>query len=29
VVLPVMVFLAVGILGLVTLQSKEKVKEEE
>ena len=29
VILPVMVFLAVGILGLVTLQSKEKVREEE
>ena len=29
VILPVMVFLAVGILGLVTLQTKEKVREEE
>ncbi|MGB1366061.1 MAG: hypothetical protein ACPH9F_06700 [Candidatus Poseidoniaceae archaeon] len=29
VILPIMVFLAVGILGLVTLQSKEKVREEE
>ena len=29
VILPVMVFLAVGILGLVTFQSKEKVREEE
>ncbi|MEC7483300.1 MAG: thioredoxin family protein [Candidatus Thermoplasmatota archaeon] len=29
VILPVMVFLAVGILGLFTLQSKEKVREEE
>ena len=29
VILPVMVFLAVGIIGLVTLQSKEKVREEE
>ena len=29
VILPVMVFLAVGILGLVTLQLKEKVREEE
>ena len=29
VLLPIMVFLAVGILGLVTLQTKEKVREEE
>ena len=29
VILPVMVFLAVGILGLVTLQPMEKVREEE
>ena len=29
VILPIMVFLAVGILGLVTLQTKEKVREEE
>lgn len=29
VILPIMVFLAVGILGLVSLQTKEKVREEE
>lgn len=29
VILPVMVFMAVGILGLVSLQTKEKVREEE
>ncbi|CAI8404894.1 MAG: Uncharacterised protein [Candidatus Poseidoniaceae archaeon] len=29
VILPIMVFLAVGILGLVNLQPKEKVREEE
>ena len=29
VILPVMVFLAIGMLGLVTLQSTEKVREEE
>ena len=29
ILLPIMVFLAVGILGIVSIQTKEKVREEE
>ena len=29
IILPIMIFLAIGSLGLVTIQSKEKVREEE
>ena len=29
ILLPIMIFLAVGILGIVSIQTKEKVREEE